>query len=110
MSNALISEVETMDKKKEKLMKSVEKNEVSRDKAKEIVKQLIYYDEHVAVKWHAITSYRELADGRELFDMLTQEKKGIGIYPGQYYDQESDFHYNYYRYYQPYIGRYLTCC
>ena len=38
---------------------------------------------------------------------LSGSKKGIGIYPGQYYDNESDLHYNYHRYYQPQIGRYL---
>lgn len=27
--------------------------------------------------------------------------------PGQYYDQETGFHYNYHRYYEPSIGRYL---
>ncbi len=29
-------------------------------------------------------------------------------FPGQYYDQETGLHYNYYRYYNPPIGRYLT--
>jgi RHS repeat-associated protein len=28
--------------------------------------------------------------------------------PGQYYDQETGFHYNYHRYYDPKTGRYLT--
>jgi len=28
-------------------------------------------------------------------------------FPGQYYDQESNLHYNYHRYYNPSIGRYL---
>ncbi|HHH42566.1 MAG TPA: hypothetical protein ENK49_00365, partial [Gammaproteobacteria bacterium] len=28
--------------------------------------------------------------------------------PGQYYDQETGLHYNYFRYYDPSIGRYLT--
>jgi RHS repeat-associated protein len=28
--------------------------------------------------------------------------------PGQYYDQETGLHYNYFRYYNPLIGRYLT--
>lgn len=29
-------------------------------------------------------------------------------FPGQYYDQETDLHYNYHRYYDPRTGRYLT--
>jgi RHS repeat-associated protein len=35
-------------------------------------------------------------------------KKRIGVYPGQYYDQETGLHYNYHRYYDPSTGRYLT--
>jgi len=29
-------------------------------------------------------------------------------FPGQYYDQETGLHYNYFRYYDPSIGRYIT--
>jgi RHS repeat-associated protein len=29
--------------------------------------------------------------------------RGIGVYPGQYYDQETGLHYNYHRYYDPKI-------
>ena len=34
--------------------------------------------------------------------------RGIGVYPGQYYDQETGLHYNYFRYYDPTTGRYVT--
>jgi RHS repeat-associated protein len=34
--------------------------------------------------------------------------RGIGVYPGQYYDTETGLHYNYFRYYNPQTGRYIT--
>jgi RHS repeat-associated protein len=30
------------------------------------------------------------------------------VFPGQYYDQETGLHYNYFRYYDPSTGRYVT--
>ena len=30
------------------------------------------------------------------------------VFPGQYYDQETGLHYNYFRYYDPNTGRYIT--
>ncbi len=38
---------------------------------------------------------------------LRGSKKCIRIYAGQYYDSETGLHYNYHRYYDPSIGRYL---
>jgi len=32
----------------------------------------------------------------------------IGVYPGQYHDPETGLHYNYFRYYNPQTGRYIT--
>ncbi len=34
-------------------------------------------------------------------------RKRIGILPGQYYDAETGLHYNYYRDYNPSLGRYI---
>ena len=34
-------------------------------------------------------------------------KNRIRIYPGQYWDEETGLHYNYYRYYDPNLGKYL---
>jgi RHS repeat-associated protein len=35
-------------------------------------------------------------------------EKPIRISAGQYYDSETGLHYNYFRYYDPATGRYLT--
>jgi RHS repeat-associated protein len=32
----------------------------------------------------------------------------LKVLPGQYYDAETNLHYNYFRYYDPSIGRYIT--
>jgi len=34
-------------------------------------------------------------------------EKSIGVFPGQYFDAETGNHYNYYRDYNPLIGRYV---
>ncbi|MBW1695621.1 MAG: RHS domain-containing protein [Deltaproteobacteria bacterium] len=40
-------------------------------------------------------------------DILINTFENNFRFPGQYYDQETGFHYNYHRYYNPGIGRYL---
>ncbi|MCP4705680.1 MAG: RHS repeat-associated core domain-containing protein [candidate division Zixibacteria bacterium] len=39
---------------------------------------------------------------------LPRRGRCIGVYPGQYFDGETELHYNYHRYYDPETGRYLT--
>jgi RHS repeat-associated protein len=41
-------------------------------------------------------------------DILTQTVENNFRFPGQYYDQETGLHYNYFRYYHPTTGRYVT--
>jgi len=45
--------------------------------------------------------------GKADIDVSSNQSLNIR-FPGQYYDQETQLHYNYYRYYDPSISRYLT--
>jgi len=56
-----------------------------------------------AVVWSAKYSSFGEAD----FDAASTTTNNLR-FPGQYYDQETGLHYNYYRYYDPKIGRYLA--
>jgi RHS repeat-associated protein len=40
--------------------------------------------------------------------IVTQEVENNIRFPGQYYDAETKLHYNYFRYYDPSLGRYIT--
>ncbi|MEQ8939318.1 MAG: RHS repeat-associated core domain-containing protein, partial [Gammaproteobacteria bacterium] len=41
-------------------------------------------------------------------DITTELVSNNIRFPGQYYDEETGLHYNYFRYYEPEIGRYIT--
>jgi RHS repeat-associated protein len=56
-----------------------------------------------AVVWSATYN----AFGRAKIDPLLTVANNLR-FPGQYYDQETGLHYNWHRYYDPEIGRYLT--
>jgi RHS repeat-associated protein len=50
-------------------------------------------------------------EGEAFGNRPAEELAGIQInmrFPGQYYDQETNLHYNYFRYYDPVLGRYIT--
>jgi RHS repeat-associated protein len=41
-------------------------------------------------------------------DITTEEVENNFRFPGQYYEEETGIHYNYFRYYDPSVGRYIT--
>ena len=59
-------------------------------------------DETGVVVWSA--DYRPFGEANVTVDTLDNNFR----FPGQYYDQETGLHYNWHRYYEPVIGRYLT--
>lgn len=58
-------------------------------------------DEQASIVWHA--RYSPFGEAEMLVSEITQPLR----FPGQYYDEETGLHYNYFRYYDPAIGRYL---
>ena len=59
-------------------------------------------DESATVVWRA--EYDPFGKSQVSLDTV-----GLNIrFPGQYYDQETGLHYNYFRYYDPLAGRYIT--
>ena len=59
-------------------------------------------DENAAVVWRA--AYDPFGKAQVTVGSVELNMR----FPGQYYDQETGLHYNYYRYYEPATGRYLT--
>jgi len=49
-----------------------------------------------------------LPSPQSLLQRPTKQIRTIKLLPGQYYDQETGLHYNYFRYYESSTGRYLT--
>jgi len=59
-------------------------------------------DENANIVWRAV--YDPFGKA-----MITTGTQTLNVrFPGQYYDQETGLHYNYYRYYDSEVGRYLT--
>ena len=58
-------------------------------------------NENGAVVWEA--DYEPSGSANVSNELVTNNLR----FPGQYYDQESRLHYNYHRYYDPVMGRYL---
>jgi large repetitive protein len=56
-----------------------------------------------AVVWSA--KYESF--GKTVIDSSSTIENNL-CFPGQYYDQETGFHYNYHRFYDPGTGRYMT--
>ena len=65
---------------------------------------MLHYQQH-RTKLHLSSLTRQAARGGK--KQLYGAKKRIRIYSGQYYDSETGLHYNYHRYYDPKLGRYL---
>jgi len=59
-------------------------------------------DQAQTVVWAA--DYRPFGDATTTVNTVNNNLR----FPGQYYDEESGLHYNYFRYYDPKIGRYIT--
>ena len=55
-----------------------------------------------AIVWQA--DYSPFGDATITTSLITNNLR----FPGQYYDEETGLHYNYYRYYDPKLGRYVT--
>jgi RHS repeat-associated protein len=66
----------------------------------------IYYRENIN-RWRSYrNSYLSLWRKRKKPIFLSLKK--VKRLPGQYYDQETNLHYNHFRYYDPQLGRYIT--
>ncbi|MFW5451640.1 MAG: RHS repeat-associated core domain-containing protein [Methylophagaceae bacterium] len=59
-------------------------------------------DQSQQIVWQA--SYTPFGEATITTEAITNNIR----FPGQYYDQETNLHYNYFRYYDPSLGRYIT--
>ena len=55
-----------------------------------------------AIVWKA--DYTSFGEATITTELITNNLR----FPGQYYDEETNLHYNYFRYYDPQLGRYIT--
>lgn len=50
---------------------------------------------------------KRIRRGRTRFESSSVRERRIELLPGQYFDKETNLHYNYFRDYDPQIGRYI---
>ena len=77
--------------------------------------QVLYlYSDHLMTNRLATDQNQNVVwrwEGEAFGNMQAQELAGFDInlrFPGQYFDEETNLHYNYFRYYDPELGRYIT--
>jgi RHS repeat-associated protein len=75
---------------------------------------LYLYTDHLMTNRLATDELQSVAwrwEGEAFGNTPAEELAGFSInlrYPGQYFDQETNLHYNWNRYYDPQVGRYIT--
>ncbi|SMN12510.1 Rhs-family protein [uncultured Candidatus Thioglobus sp.] len=77
--------------------------------------QILYlYSDHLMTNRLATNATQHIVwrwEGEAFGNTPAQELIGISVnlrFPGQYFDEETNLHYNHFRYYDPTLGRYIT--
>ncbi len=72
------------------------------------------YTDHLMTNRLATDEFQQVVwrwEGEAFGNTPAQEVSGVSVnlrFPGQYFDQETNLHYNWHRYYDPELGRYIT--
>jgi RHS repeat-associated protein len=84
------------------------------EKAAETETIIYLYTDHLMTNRLATNSTQAIVwrwEGEAFGNTPAKELAGVSVnlrFPGQYYDQETNLHYNWNRYYDPNLGRYIT--